>query len=81
MRKPMRAHIFRAIGCLSLIGFAGACTTPVAPEAARTPPSGTRAAQSTATGPDTTVPAPGDSGATVASDTVGRGGGFVGSGH
>lgn len=81
MRKPMRVHIFRALGRLFLIGFAGACTTPVAPEPARTPTSAARAPQSTAAGPDTTVLRAGGSGATVASDTAGRGGGFIGSGH
>lgn len=79
MRKPMRAHIFRAIVCVSLIGFAGACTTPVGPESARTSPTGARATQSEAA--TTTVQAAGESGGTVASDSVGRGAGFIGSGH
>jgi hypothetical protein len=80
MRNPMRAHIFRAIGCLSLVGFGAACTTPVAPEAHRTASSDARAAHSTATRPDTTVLEQGGD-ATAEGDTVGRGGGFIGSGH
>jgi hypothetical protein len=79
VRKPKRAYIFGAISCVFLIAFGGACTTPVAPEVHRTPLSGTRAAHSTATHPDTTGLQEG--GTVAASDTVGRGGGFIGSGH
>ena len=82
MRKPMQAHVFRAIVCLSLIGFAGACTAPVAPESARAPTIDARADQSTAPRPNSTASGTTEeSDATVASDTVGRGGGFIGSGH
>jgi hypothetical protein len=82
MRKPLRDHILRATGLLLLIGFTGACTTPVAPESARTRTSGPGAAFTAVAEADTTdLGADGSSGTAAADSVAARGGGFIGSGH
>jgi hypothetical protein len=80
MRKQMRFHIFGVLVFSVFGGLLGGCSTPVGLDAERTPANGVHAAESAAARPDTTL-TEGAGGATVASDTVGRGGGFIGSGH
>jgi hypothetical protein len=80
MRKQMLAHIFGVLAIAVVGGIAGGCSTPVGSDAERTPANVARATASAAARPDPTV-TDGAGDATAASDTVGRGGGFIGSGH
>lgn len=80
MRKQLRGQL---LGVLAIVGFgtfAGGCTNPGGPDAEREPVHSASAVASPLPRPDTTVNA--DAGGTTeAGDTVGRGGGFIGSGH
>jgi hypothetical protein len=79
MGKPRRALVFGAITAGFIVG---ACTLPMAPESDRTRASGGDAGLSAAAHADSgTINDDGATATTAADSAVGRGGGFIGSGH